>query len=325
MDDLAQELLPDDYRRKESNDRVATVRETRPTQQTSPQPFLNSAQASPRSFQAIRNLALLLSRNWDNEQRAQHFDGLVDSLCNLCARAKETSIRKQRLLSDDVSHKQLVAKRQDDRASKHSQMQHKESAYSLSSHENGKQFKRPPKIVIPGGPQHAHVLRRRSAAPDVEHLKQSMPERLRSAIINQSKTQFIVTFLVILFNVHPDLAENGFMLLACQPFYGETQRRLSVDLDLLCFTDTGSAHPQYLFWFILGLSSVAMVFILPFFAFWLLVRYASEGKVLPFLCEKKVRHEQLSFKRTRHRFGFLYNGYKLDYFWSDDNTVCAGT
>ena len=322
--DLAQELHPDDYSDKESYNRMVAVKKRNATQQSSPRPILNSVQASPRSFRAIRDLALLLSRNWDDEQTALHFDGLVHSLSNLCARAKETSIIKQHLLSD-ISQKQHIAKRHDGRASTHAQMRHKASAWSLSSNETGKESERPPKIFGLERPQHAHVLRRRSAAPDVEHLKTSMPQRLRSAIINQSRTQFIVTFLVILFNVHPDLAENGFILLACQPFYGESERRLAVDLDLQCFTESGSPHPEYLMWFIIGLSSLLLVLILPFLAFWLLVRYASEGKVRSFLCGKKFRHKQLSFKRTRHRFGFLYNGYKLDYFWWDGDIVCVGT
>ena len=70
------------------------------------------------------------------------------------------------------------------------------------------------------------------AGTNMGMLKSKLKKRLRTSIISQSNTQLIVTFLVILFNVHPDLAENGFLLLACQPFYGHVR---ALTLGCMCW------------------------------------------------------------------------------------------
>lgn len=174
----------------------------------------SSAQASPGSFKTVVDLALSLSRDWDEERTRKDFDGLVTSLQLLCTSAKETSIRKQRQLSD-ASRKQHLKNSESGTESEHSQQR----------------LKRPPNIVIPAdleGSRSHHMLRPQSAASDdgegrVKTLKSSLSQNLRKSIIKQSKTQLIVTFLIILFNVHPDIAENGFVLLACEPFYGDVR------------------------------------------------------------------------------------------------------
>ena len=116
----------------------------------------------------------------------------------------------------------------------------------------------------------------------------------RNEVSSHWKNKATSTFIILLFLVHPNLVEYFFGVFNCYDIDGT--KKLKGDLEIVCY------EGPHLFW--------AFFVALPCILVW--------GLGIPFFAYILLQREKERLKRieVREKFGFLYNGYKKDfYYW----------
>ncbi|CDW78175.1 UNKNOWN [Stylonychia lemnae] len=101
------------------------------------------------------------------------------------------------------------------------------------------------------------------------------------------------SLVILLFLAHPSIVQYSFYDFKCKNIDGEL--RLQDDLEVICWNSTHT-----FFSYFVALPSIVVWGIgIPFFALVILFKF----------------RDDLETRRTREKYGFLYRGYKIDYFY----------
>ncbi|KAF0695045.1 Aste57867_14103 [Aphanomyces stellatus] len=151
----------------------------------------------------------------------------------------------------------------------------------------------PSEIVLDG-------IRKRSNLDEGPQPLSVVKDAFLQATKEEMKDKSILSIIVLMFLVHPGLTNQIFQLYTCTELgydgIGDRLYYLNPDLDVQCYT---SSHWKWML--LVGLPGMIIYTLgIPFFAF----------RVL------HARRHELDLPRTKLQFGFLYDGYKLEYyFW----------
>ena len=122
-----------------------------------------------------------------------------------------------------------------------------------------------------------------------------MPNRsILRGLLTDMLRKFVLSLFVCLFFFSPHLTKRAFELWACESVHNE--RRLFVDLDIVCDTSLSA----YLPWYVLA---------------WFTVLIGVVGIPLVALVELLLYRQYTRLFHTRHLLGFLFLGYEARFYW----------